>query len=140
MPGYLIIRDGLDGNLEFRSRGGHGQKTGGDWKPVNGKTTPIDAARWTSAATAEKAVEILNAAEPDRPAWAMEIKATRVRAEAAGDNGASPATAKTTKAPAATGRRGAKEKAAKPKAFKAKHVPAQTPREIAEAEKAQAVA
>ena len=80
MAGFLIVRDGADGGLEYRSCGTHSSKTGGAWRPTTANTQPKDAARWTSAATAEKALAILNAAEPDITARVLEITPSHPRA------------------------------------------------------------
>lgn len=96
MARFLIVRDGADGTLEYRSRGIRGTKTGGGWTP---KTA--GAAKWTSAESADRAVVTLNANVPDaESARVLEIIPTRARGTVAADKPEKPAKAAKAKTPA----------------------------------------
>lgn len=60
MQRFLIVRDGPDASLEYRSRGAKGTSTGGGWT-----AKMAEAAKWTSAETAEKALATLKAEHPE---------------------------------------------------------------------------
>lgn len=93
MARFLIVRDGTDDALEYRSRGARGTSTGGGWT-----AKAAEAAKWTSAITAEKALATLNAEGQEQTARVFEIVATRTRGAPAAGKAEKPAKAAKPKA------------------------------------------
>ena len=93
MDRFVIIRDGPEGVKEYRSRGVRGTKTGGGWSP-----NAADAAKWTSAFTANRA--LVGPAFPSAGARVELIVPRRARGTAEAGAPEKPAKAAKAKAPA----------------------------------------